>query len=277
MLNQFRGQAAFLWLLRSVVLGMALCLLQAKADAKPLLEVEHVELVRQFECLDPVNEISCAGIRLVADLTGVDWLDEYLLRQLMLADLPSEVSSLPVSELKARIAEQAQSWVHSSYAELQSVHEAGADVLALDRTSELRYLYQRGHLAFFRQVSYAYQGGSHGVFDTRFLMMDLKARKRLHLQDILLPDARQAMAEALRIRYLDEYAEFAEGWLEGSDEEQLEKFMLDNFVFEEQGLTFVYPLYYLAPYAAGELRLTLAPAQYQWLLKPEYRLYAPGE
>ncbi|HZJ93263.1 MAG TPA: DUF3298 domain-containing protein [Thiopseudomonas sp.] len=46
--------------------------------------------------------------------------------------------------------------------------------------------------------------------------------------------------------------------------------MVDNVVFNEQGLTFSYPPYILGPYVEGDIRLSLDYNQLKDILKPEY-------
>ena len=94
---------------------------------------------------------------------------------------------------------------------------------------------------------------------------------------MLLPDLLQRFAETkllekLRELYLEDYPDYAQSWLSGSLAEQTETLLTDNFVFDEQGLTFSYAPYVLGPYSEGEIRLTLYYSQLQDILKPEYLL-----
>lgn len=257
-----------------MVLSMGLFSASALAGHIPLIQTRSVELIHAMQCVEPEEENGCAMVQLKQDWTGLDWLDAYLLRQLAFESLPARSAA---DELKMQVTAQARQWLDSSYVDIEASWPTDARLYSRVQSRVVQYLYQRGHLAFFRVQDYSQDSGSRALYGTRFLVMDLERRTRLHLDDILEPGAKPALLELLLQEYKDTYPDIAEGWLRGDGLQQLAEFEVDNFVFDEPGLTFVYPLYQLGTPLSGEVRLTLTPLQHQWLVKPEYNFFAPGE
>lgn len=245
----------------------------AVAAATPLIVPQLLEVVAQKKCLQDNEQEYCAEILIDLESTGVDWLDQALLARLAITQPDSEALPVDRSAQLQDIKQQANAWLVDSYAEIKEAREAAEPYfVGYDHSDSIRFIAQRNHLASFKQFSYAYSGGAHGMYSTRYALFDLNTHKQLLLPDILQRFADAKLLQTLRELYIEHYPDYAENWLSDDLTEQAQTFLTDNFVFNEQGLTFSYAPYVLGPYSEGEVRLTLHYAQLKDLLKPEYVL-----
>lgn len=248
--------------------GLALAAPQGRTDAE-LVQPEMTPLVELERCVPESTKGQCARIKLTMELSGIDWLDHALLRQL--SPEVSDSSSATLAQQIAGLQQQAADWLNESYATVQATTAADQrSMVSYERIQQQRFVYQRANLAFYRQLDYDYSGGAHGMYASQYLLFDLNTQRRLQLKDIVLPNSETKLATALRDLYLQEYSELAENWLPATEQEQLDAMLVDNFVFTDDGLTFIYPLYQLAPYSYGEVRLKLDSHSLQGLLQPQY-------
>lgn len=257
----------------SLLLG-GLCLSSAVMAAQvPVIDPQLISVVEQKKCLQEEEQEFCAEIRMLLETTSVPWLDQALLTRL---DLNPEQNTAPAADFQAhlqQIKQQAEAWLTQSYAEIEEARGGNEPYfVGYEQQDIIRFIAQRHHLASFKQFSYGYSGGAHGMYNTSYLLFDLNSQKRLLLPDILQRFAEAKLLETLRERYQEQYSEYAESWLSEKISEQAETLLTDNFVFNEQGLTFSYAPYVLGPFSEGEVRLTLSYGELQELLKREYVL-----
>lgn len=257
----------------SLLLG-GLCLSSAVMAAQvPLIAPQLISVVEQKKCLQEAEQEFCAEIRMLLETTSVPWLDQALLTRM---DLNPEPNPAPAADFQThlqQIKQQAEAWLTESYTEIAEAR-AGEEpyFVGYEQQDSIRFIAQRHHLASFKQFSYGYSGGAHGMYNTSYLLFDLNSQKQLLLPDILQRFAEAKLLEVLRARYQETYAEYAQNWLGDKVSEQAETLLTDNFVFNEQGLIFSYAPYVLGPFAEGEIRLTLDYSELSELLKPEYVL-----
>lgn len=234
------------------------------------------QLAKHEECLtskvkQAVNP--CVKIELNIDLTQYEWLNQYLLNKLQLTGL-EKASNLNLSEnkLKQQLNHQVKAWLTEAVAEVKADLE-GEYALALEREylANLRFVHQRYNLVTFKQFNYSYTGGAHGMYYTSYFILDLLSQKPLQLKDLVKPQQQQELANQLFEAYKNYDPQLAEGWLV-SKAETLKTLVNDNFYLNEEGLNFVYAPYTLAPYAFGEVVLTLPYALISDLVNPEYLL-----
>lgn len=259
--------------LKLVLLGGLLTagLCSAAVPETPLIQPRLTTLIEQERCVPENDRGHCARIALAVELSGIAWLDHALLQKLGVQSNDQTAGTATNEAYIERVRQQAANWMQENYAEVLAAANADEPYsLTHEHDSQLRFLYQRDNLAFYRQFDYDYYGGAHGMHASNYMLFDLNARQELQLQDILLPGREGKLTAALREVYLQKYSQYVENWLTGSEQEQLDKMLVDNFILTDEGLTFVYPLYELAPYAEGEARLTLGAYSLRGLLKPEY-------
>lgn len=243
------------------------------AQQTPLIVPQLLEVVAQKKCLQEDEQEYCAEIRIDWERTGVDWLDQALLAKLAMAETePAQLPLAAQAQLQL-IKQQADAWLVESYAEITQAREAEEPYfIGFDYSDSIRFIAQRNHLASFKQFSYSYSGGAHGMYSTSYALFDLNTHKQLLLADIVQRSADATLLQALREVYLVDYADYAESWLIDDLTEQAQTFLTDNFVFNEQGITFSYAPYVLGPFSEGEVRLTLDYVLLKDILKPEYIL-----
>ena len=127
----------------------------------------------------------------------------------------------------------------------------------------VRFLSQNQHLATFELWSYVYPAGAaHGSYHREFVNFDMKTRKRIALDQLLVAGSQQ---KVLNILY-DQNAE----WLQSHHIEKDKLQLSDNFYYGVNGVVFVYPLYELASYAEGMSELTLPYYQAKGVIKPQF-------
>lgn len=240
----------------------------ATAQQTPLLVPQLVKLAEQKQCVQEAEQAFCAEIRLLAETTGVAWLDQTLLARLAL----TEEKSKP-ADAQVQIQQQAKAWLAEKHAEISKVRSSAAPyTVGFEHSDSIRFIAQRNHLASFKQFTYGYSGGAHGMYNTSYVLFDLTTQQQLRLTDLLQDGAQAKLLDALRQSYIENYPEYVENWLSNDPTEQAASLLTDNFIFNEQGLTFSYAPYALAPYSEGEVRLTLDYSALSELLKPEYVL-----
>ncbi len=211
----------------------------AVAAATPLIVPQLLEVVAQKKCLQEDEQEYCAEILIDLESTGVDWLDQALLARLAITNPETEALPVNTSAQVQDIKQQANAWLVESYADIKEAREAAEPYfVGYDHSDSIRFIAQRNHLASFKQFSYGYSGGAHGMYSTSYALFDLNTHKQLLLPDILQRFADAKLLQALRELYIENYAEYAESWLSDDLAEQAQTFLTDNFVFNEQGLTF---------------------------------------
>jgi len=116
---------------------------------------------------------------------------------------------------------------------------------------------------------YAYEGGAHANNWTRTLCVDMKARKKLGLNDVLTVDS-------LKLSRLLE--EEARKYFKISAADTLSNTLLvdtipptNDFLVSDRGLTFCYSPYAIAAYVYGTVELFLPYDKLRDLLKPEFK------
>ncbi|OAL85298.1 DUF3298 domain-containing protein [Acinetobacter terrae] len=173
--------------------------------------------------------------------TNVKWIDDYFIDRIKKAD-PIAFSTAP--NQKINTAE-------------------GADPNLSQSSTYVRFVNQQYDRATFAIQTYTYSSGAaHGMHHQEFVNFDLKTKKRLALQDILVKGAEQQV--------LDTLYDSNSMWLDQHSIERTKLQLSDNFYYGANGIVFVYPLYELASYAEGMTELTLPYVALTKLVKAEY-------
>ena len=127
----------------------------------------------------------------------------------------------------------------------------------------IRFIGQNQNLATFEMLSYTYNAGAaHGMYHKEYVNFDLKSKKRIALQDLIVAGTEKKLIEAL---YRNNMM-----WLDDHSIEQAKLQLSDNFYYGANGIVFVYPLYDLASYAEGMSELTLPYQSTVGLIKAAY-------
>ncbi|MCM1035026.1 MAG: DUF3298 and DUF4163 domain-containing protein [Paludibacter sp.] len=121
---------------------------------------------------------------------------------------------------------------------------------------------------------YVYMGGAHGVSNRFFYNYDLTTGALLAETDLFIENYRSHLIQLLRDNLIAQNDEFeSESDLSESDYE-LEKIVPNNnFYITDEGITWVFNPYDIAPYAYGETEITVPVAQIRALLLPDVELW----
>ncbi len=118
--------------------------------------------------------------------------------------------------------------------------------------------------------SSSYLGGAHGSSSQRYYNFDLKKKKQVELNELLVPNQKAHLEKkahevfktwVLESKLANSVEEYEQAW----------KFTLsDNFYLSKQGLVLQYGEYEIGPYVVGLPRLMIPYDQLQGILKKEY-------
>ncbi|GGK10605.1 DUF3298 and DUF4163 domain-containing protein [Pseudomonas matsuisoli] len=117
--------------------------------------------------------------------------------------------------------------------------------------------------------SYLFTGGAHGMPGRGFINYDVKAKRVLALDDMIIPGmenafwekARQAHQRWLKHEGLEENTEYLEMWPFQQTE---------NVALGQKAVYLKYDVYAIAPYAAGHPELTIPYSELKGVLRPEF-------
>ena len=212
---------------------------QEKSESIPLIQakVVPVKLTKPEAC----DADGCMQYDIQTVKTNVKWIDDYFIDRIKKAD-PIAFSTAP--NQKINTAE-------------------GANPNLSQSSTYVRFVNQQYDRATFAIQTYTYSSGAaHGMYHQEFVNFDLKTKKRLALQDILVNGTEQQV--------LDTLYDSNSIWLDQHSIERTKLQLSDNFYYGANGIVFVYPLYELASYAEGMTELTLPYVALTKLVKAEY-------
>lgn len=124
---------------------------------------------------------------------------------------------------------------------------------------------------------YSYRGGAHAIYATIFDNYDPKTGNALTWKDLLQVGEEGALVE-LGESYFRTTYKLASSESLADSEFSFEKdafYLPENFVFDENGMTFLYGLYEIAAYVDGEQTFTIPYKEVRSLLKEEIQSLLP--
>lgn len=191
------------------------------------------------------DESGCIAYDFQSVETNQKWIDDYFLARI------KKANPLPFHAAKSGSARTI-------------TQQDNQESAKLSQTSIMvRYIGQNDRLATFELANFIYSAGAaHGMYHNEYVNFDLKAKKRIALQDLLVAGSESKILDALFLansKWLDDHA---------IKRETLS--LSDNFYYGAHGIVFVYPLYELASYAEGMTELVLPYYQVNSLIKAEY-------
>ncbi|WP_438819954.1 RsiV family protein [Acinetobacter bouvetii] len=212
---------------------------QEKSEAIPLIQakVVPVKLSKPEAC----DAEGCTQYEIQTVNSNLKWIDDYFMDRVKKAD-PIAFSSAPNEKINTA---------------------EGASPDLSQSSTYIRFVSQQYDRATFAIQTYTYSSGAaHGMYHQEFVNFDLKNKKRLALQDIVVKGAEQQLLNALY--------DSNSLWLDQHSVERSKLQLSDNFYYGANGIVFVYPLYELASYAEGMTELTLPYSSLTKLIKAEY-------
>lgn len=118
-----------------------------------------------------------------------------------------------------------------------------------------------------------YTGGAHGIYNSTFLNVDLRRLCLVRLDDLFKSDHKEALTDLLwtqlmadnKVTTRQELEDM--GYASTGDLEPTE-----NFYLGQEGITFYYNVYDIAPYVMGPTKITLSYENIQPLLSDNYEI-----
>ena len=115
---------------------------------------------------------------------------------------------------------------------------------------------------------YTYAGGAHGIDQTLVKNFDTRTGKLIRLSDIFVPGYEQSLKDKI----VEKLAErFKTDGLEGLNKQNLftdnHVYIPDNFILDDDDITFIYCEDEIAPHAVGEIRVKIDKDELRRLLK----------
>lgn len=123
-----------------------------------------------------------------------------------------------------------------------------------EEVTQVLVAYDDGYVMNIATTYYAYMGGAHGLYSTRFIPVDIRTGQEIKLDDVLLPSGKAKLNKLLarQIRWQAKLKPNEPLTEAGLFENKIEA--NDNFFVTATGIGFNYTPYEIAPYAAGELQ-----------------------
>lgn len=115
-----------------------------------------------------------------------------------------------------------------------------------------------------------YTGGAHGIYSSTFLNMDLRTLSPIRLDDLFVSDYEEALTDLLWNQLMADnkvatHQELEDmGYATTGDLNPTE-----NFYLSQEGITFYYNVYEIAPYVMGPVKITLSYEVMQHLLSDD--------
>lgn len=132
--------------------------------------------------------------------------------------------------------------------------------------------YENAAFVSFSVYTEDYQGGAHGANLKYNATINLNTVAKIQESDIFIPDYKEAFAQVVRKKLLEQMQEVAGG---SDDEVKLYFFDFDNiypnnnFLMNGTGLQYIYNIYEIAPFASGTFEISIPYSEIMHLLKPD--------
>lgn len=115
-----------------------------------------------------------------------------------------------------------------------------------------------------------YTGGAHGIYQTTYLNLDLKNLMPIHLDDLFVDEYHEALTDLLWYQLIaDKEVESREELEEMGYGTTGELAPVNNFTMDDEGITFYYNVYDIAPYVVGPTEIKLPYQLMEHLLSRE--------
>jgi len=126
----------------------------------------------------------------------------------------------------------------------------------------------REGVTVYKAVVDYYEGGAHGIQQQLFFNFDNHTGQRLTLSDIFVPGFEQQLSELLLAALIRQTgAQSADDLRNKGYLYAMDMFATENFRLADDGVTFVYNPYEIAPYSAGIIELSLSNDELKALWK----------
>ncbi|HHF5697821.1 TPA: RsiV family protein [Haemophilus influenzae] len=210
--------------------------------------IKHPKSKEDYQPEETQIEYSISTIK-----TNIDWLNDLLWKKLTENEETKNIS-------REQFITRYQTAFEEDKKEAKETPSFG-----ISHSIWTNFIGQKEKLATFAISFYDYEGGVHGIEGNRYFTIDLTTRHILTLNDLFNEKDLPKVKTLLWEQYNNSNKEY-ESIIEA------DSFSLSNNIYlDSKGVHFIYDVYEIAPYAAGEQDLMLHFGQLEELFKPEFR------
>lgn len=131
----------------------------------------------------------------------------------------------------------------------------------------------KGMLLTYRTYKNEYSGGPHGMYTTEFTNLNLSTLQPILLDELFVEDYQETLTELLWYQLaLDNGVETRDELEEMGYATTGELAPTENFYISEDGITFYYNVYEIAPYSMGPTQITLSYDMLEYILNYDNKL-----
>ena len=131
----------------------------------------------------------------------------------------------------------------------------------------------KGMLLSYRTYKNEYSGGPHGMYTTEFTNLNLSTLQPILLDELFVEEYQETLTELLWYQLaLDNGVETRDELEEMGYATTGELAPTENFYINEEGITFYYNVYEIAPYSMGPTQITLSYDMLEYILNYENKL-----
>lgn len=210
--------------------------------------IKHPKSKEDYQPEETKIEYSISTIK-----TNIDWLNDLLWKKLTENE---ETKNISREQFVARY----QTAFEEDRKEVKETPSFG-----ISHSMWTDFIAQKEKLATFAISFYDYEGGAHGIEGNRYFTIDLTTRHILTLNDLFNEKDLPKVKTLLWEQYNNSNKEYEP--VIGADSFNLS----NNIYLDSRGVHFIYDVYEIAPYAAGEQDLLLYFGQLEELFKPEFK------
>lgn len=210
--------------------------------------IKHPKSKEDYQPEETKIEYSISTIK-----TNIDWLNDLLWKKLTENE---EMKNISREQFVARY----QTAFEEDKKEVKETPSFG-----ISHSMWTDFIAQKEKLATFAISFYDYEGGAHGIEGNRYFTIDLTTRHILTLNDLFNEKDLPKVKTLLWEQYNNSNKEYEP--VIGADSFNLS----NNIYLDSRGVHFIYDVYEIAPYAAGEQDLFLYFGQLEELFKPEFK------
>ena len=210
--------------------------------------IKHPKSKEDYQPEETKIEYSISTIK-----TNIDWLNDLLWKKLTENE---EMKNISREQFVARY----QTAFEEDKKEVKETPSFG-----ISHSMWTDFIAQKEKLATFAISFYDYEGGAHGIEGNRYFTIDLTTRHILTLNDLFNEKDLPKVKTLLWEQYNNSNKEYEP--VIGADSFNLS----NNIYLDSKGVHFIYDVYEIAPYAAGEKDLLLYFGQLEELFRPEFK------
>ena len=210
--------------------------------------IKHPKSKEDYQPEETKIEYSISTIK-----TNIDWLNDLLWKKLTENEEMKNIS-------REQFVTRYQTAFEEDRKEVKETPSFG-----ISHSMWIDFVGQKEKLATFAISFYDYEGGAHGIEGNRYFTINLTTRHILTLNDLFNEKDLPKVKTLLWEQYNNSNKEYEP--LIGVDSFNLS----NNIYLDSRGVHFIYDVYEIAPYAAGEQDLLLYFGQLEELFKPEFK------